>query len=89
MIDYWKEPVLKDYFLFTLEVLDFDPNYFGFCHTRFWKVNRMRTMYVLGSEIHVHNDYIIEHHHTLLKIIAKISTLLHHDVQNIHKSVYY
>jgi hypothetical protein len=23
-----------------------------------WKVNRMRTMYVLGSEIHVHSDYI-------------------------------
>jgi hypothetical protein len=22
------------------------------------KVNRMRTMYVLGSEIHVHSDYI-------------------------------
>jgi hypothetical protein len=21
------------------------------CHTRFWKVNRMRTMYVLGSEL--------------------------------------
>jgi hypothetical protein len=28
------------------------------CHTRFWKVNRMRTMYVPGSEIHVHSDYI-------------------------------
>jgi hypothetical protein len=28
------------------------------CHTRFWKVNRMRTIYMLGSEIHVHNDYI-------------------------------
>jgi hypothetical protein len=24
------------------------------------KVNRMRTMYVLGSEIHVHSDYINE-----------------------------
>jgi hypothetical protein len=24
----------------------------------FWKVNRMRTMYVPGSEIHVHGDYI-------------------------------
>jgi hypothetical protein len=34
----------------------------------FWKVNRMRTMYVPGSETHVHNDYIIGHHHTLLKI---------------------
>jgi hypothetical protein len=29
-----------------------------YCHTRFWKVNRMRTMYVPGSEIHVHCDYI-------------------------------
>jgi hypothetical protein len=28
----------------------------------------MRTMYVLGSETHVHNDYIIGHHHTLLKV---------------------
>jgi hypothetical protein len=47
----------------------------------------MRTMYVPGSEIHVHSDYIIGHHHTLLKIIAKISTLLHHDVQNIHRVI--
>jgi hypothetical protein len=52
----------------------------GLCHTRFWKVNRIRTMYVPVSEIHVHSDYIIGHHHTLLKIIAEISTLLHHDV---------
>jgi hypothetical protein len=44
----------------------------------------MRTMYVSGSETHVHNDYIIEHHHTLLKIIVELSTLLHHDVQDIH-----
>jgi hypothetical protein len=28
----------------------------------------MRTMYVPGSETHVHNDYIIERHHTLLKV---------------------
>jgi hypothetical protein len=42
------------------------------CHTRFWKVNRMQTMYVPGSEIHVHSDYIIGHHHTLLKIKAEI-----------------
>jgi hypothetical protein len=37
------------------------------CHTWFWKVNRMQTMYVLGSEIHLHKDYIIGHHHTMLK----------------------
>jgi hypothetical protein len=38
------------------------------CHTRFWKVTRMQTMYVLGSETHVHSDYIIGHHHTMLEI---------------------
>jgi hypothetical protein len=32
----------------------------------------MRTMYVPGSETHVHSDYIVEHHHTLLKVIAEI-----------------
>jgi uncharacterized membrane protein YesL len=42
------------------------------CHTRFWKANRIRTMYVPGSEIRVHNDYIVGHHHTLLKIIAEM-----------------
>jgi hypothetical protein len=31
----------------------------------------MRIMYVLGSETHVHSDYIVGHHHTLLKIIAE------------------
>jgi hypothetical protein len=38
------------------------------CHIRFWKANRMRTMYVTGSETHVHSDYIIGHHHTMLKL---------------------
>jgi hypothetical protein len=28
----------------------------------------MRTMYVSGSETDIHNDYIIGHHHTLLKV---------------------
>ena len=28
----------------------------------------MRTMYVPGSETHVHNDYIIGHHHTMLEL---------------------
>jgi hypothetical protein len=28
----------------------------------------MRTMYVPGLETHVHNDYIVGHHDTLLKI---------------------
>jgi hypothetical protein len=28
----------------------------------------MRTMYVPGSETHVHSDYIIGHHHTMLEI---------------------
>jgi hypothetical protein len=34
----------------------------------FWKANRMRTMYMPGSETHVHSDYIIGHHHTMLGI---------------------
>jgi hypothetical protein len=38
------------------------------CHTRFWKANRMRTMYVPGLETHVHSDYIIGHHHIMLEI---------------------
>jgi hypothetical protein len=28
----------------------------------------MRTMYVPGLETHVHNDYIIRHNHTFLKV---------------------
>jgi hypothetical protein len=32
----------------------------------------MRTMYVPGSETHVHSDYIVGHHHTLLKILEGI-----------------
>jgi hypothetical protein len=33
----------------------------------------MRTMYVPGSETHVHSDYIIGHHHTMLEInIGKV-----------------
>ena len=32
----------------------------------------MRTMYVSGSEIQVYSDYIVGHHHTLLKIIAEM-----------------
>jgi hypothetical protein len=44
----------------------------------------MRTMYVLGLETHVHNDYIIGHHHTLIKV-NRGSTLLHQDVQDIDR----
>jgi hypothetical protein len=47
----------------------------------------MRTMYVSGSKTHVHNDYIIGHHHTLLKINSGIGTLLHQDVQDIHRVI--
>jgi hypothetical protein len=31
----------------------------------------MRTMYVPGSATHVHNDYIIGHHQTLLKVNSR------------------
>jgi hypothetical protein len=44
-------------------------------------------MYVLGSETHVHSDYIIGHHHTLLKVNSENSTLLHQDVQDIHRVI--
>jgi hypothetical protein len=47
----------------------------------------MRTMYVPRLEIHVHSGYIIGHHHTLLKKIAEISTLLHHDVLDIQRVI--
>jgi hypothetical protein len=47
----------------------------------------MRTMYVPGSETHVHSDYIIRHHHTLLKINSGVGTLLHQDVQDIHRVI--
>jgi hypothetical protein len=45
----------------------------------------MRTMYVPGSETHVHSDYIIRHHHILLKVNSKKVLLLHQDVQDIHR----
>jgi hypothetical protein len=48
----------------------------------------MRTIYVLGSETHIHSDYIIGHHHTLLKINSGKVLLSQQDVQDIHK-VYY
>jgi hypothetical protein len=40
----------------------------------------MQTMYVLGSETHVHSDYIVGHHHTLLKVNSGKGTLLQQDV---------
>jgi hypothetical protein len=55
------------------------------CHTRFWKANRMWTMYVPVLETHVHSDYIIGHHDTLLKVNSGKGTLLHQDVQDIHR----
>jgi hypothetical protein len=45
----------------------------------------MQTMYMPGSETHIHSDYIIGHHHTLLKVNSGNSTLLHQDVQDIHR----
>jgi hypothetical protein len=47
----------------------------------------MRTMYVPGSETHVHSDYLVGHHHILLKINSGKGTLLHQDVQNIHRVI--
>jgi hypothetical protein len=45
----------------------------------------MRTMYVSGSETHVHSDYIIGHHHTLLKVNSGNVFLLQQDVYDIHR----
>jgi hypothetical protein len=45
----------------------------------------MRTMYVPGSETHVHNNYINGHHHTLLKVNSGKVLLLQQDVQDIHR----
>jgi hypothetical protein len=47
----------------------------------------MRTMYMPGLETHVHNNYIVGHHHTLLKIYSEKGTLLHQDVQDIHRVI--
>jgi hypothetical protein len=47
----------------------------------------MRTIYVSGSGTNIHNDYIIGHHHILLKVNSGKSTLLHKDVQDIHKAI--
>jgi hypothetical protein len=44
-------------------------------------------MYVLGAETHVQSDYIIGHHHTLLKVNSGNNTLLQQDVQDIHKVI--
>jgi hypothetical protein len=44
-------------------------------------------MYMSGSETHVHSDYMIGHHHTLPKMNSENSTLLHQDVQDIHRVI--
>jgi hypothetical protein len=38
------------------------------CHTRFLKGKPNANMYVPGLETHVHIEYIIGHHHTMLEI---------------------
>jgi hypothetical protein len=44
----------------------------------------MGTMNVPGPETHVHSDYIIGHHHALLKVNSGKVLLLYQDVQDIH-----
>jgi hypothetical protein len=41
-------------------------------------------MYVPGLDTHVHSDYIIGHHHTLLKVNSEKVLLLYQDAQDIH-----
>jgi hypothetical protein len=40
-----------------------------------------------GLETHVHSDYIVGYHHTLFKVNSGNSTLLHQDVQDIHRVI--
>jgi hypothetical protein len=47
----------------------------------------MRTMYVLGSEIHVHNDYIVRYHYKLVKNNSVNKYVITSRVQNIHKVI--
>jgi hypothetical protein len=44
-------------------------------------------MYMPGSETHIHSNNIVGHHQTLLKINNRNSTLLHQDVQDIHRVI--
>jgi hypothetical protein len=46
----------------------------------------MQTMYVPGSETHVHIDYIIGHYYKLLKINSE-NVFYHKDVQDIHRVI--
>jgi hypothetical protein len=59
-------PVAPDFVVFNAHITL--GSWSAHCHTQFWKANRMRTMYVPGSETHIHSDYIIGHHHTMLEI---------------------
>jgi hypothetical protein len=52
------------YYLLIFEALCCDES---FIVTPGFRTNRMRTMYVSGSAIHVHNSYITEYHHIVLK----------------------
>jgi hypothetical protein len=42
-------------------------------------------MYVPGSETHVHSDYIIGHHHTMLNVNRQKALLLQYDVQDVQR----
>jgi hypothetical protein len=61
------QEVMPDVYVLSAAVFNRIIRHADSCHTRFWKANRMRTMYVPGSAIHVHSSYITGHHHTVLK----------------------
>jgi hypothetical protein len=53
------------------------------CHTRF--EGKPNTNHVRARiRTHVHIDYIIGHHHTMLKVNSGKVLYLHQDVQDIH-----
>jgi hypothetical protein len=46
------------------------------CRTWFWKANQIE-LCTPRSETHVHSDYVIGHHHTLLKVNSGKVLILH------------
>jgi hypothetical protein len=55
------------------------------CHTRFLE-SKLNANHVRARiRTHVHSDYIIGHHHTMLKLNSGKVLYLHQDVKDIHR----
>jgi hypothetical protein len=55
------------------------------CHTRFLEGKPNANHVRVRIRTHVHSDYIIGHHHTMLKVNNGKVLYLHQDVQDIHR----